>query len=201
MSIRTHTIPRKYLEYFGMIEDISLIWRYSVENYRWAPEPAPIKKVGRRVDFYTQAEEHQLNKIEDAALYPLDQLRIGQQLDDKGRLAVGIYLVAMLARVERTRNKMHDSLDKEITNVRSASKTFSTKWNVPEDFLLNYLDEKAKMLQEDPLRTRDSVLHRVLELPETLDHLMQMHWRVFDVTSSERFLTSDNPVFISELQA
>ena len=158
MTIRNHIVPRKYLTYFGMIQDSSLIWRYSIERLRWHQEPVSIRKASRRVDFYPPAVESQLTKIENRALRPLDQLRIGQQLDYDERLAVGIYVVTMIERVERTRVKKRDSLKEQIANVRSNSKGYATRIHVPEELLLNCLDEKEEMLQEDPLRTRDTVL-------------------------------------------
>ena len=64
--------------------------------------------------------------------------------------------------------------------------------------MLGHLDRIEESLEGDPLRTKDSLLHQVLELPKVLDHIIDMNWHVFTVESSERFLTSDNPVFISK---
>ena len=195
MAIHNHTTPREYLKHFATNDDPEKTWRYDIKDRKW--ELLPVEIVGQRSDFYSMEMEISLNsKIEAPAQSHFNRLRRGEQVDGAGRLAVARYVVNMATRVERTREKMADSLQREITQIMEAPEEWAIKWNVPEDILLDHLEQKEQSLLGDPLRTKDPVLRTVLELPNALALIMDMNWHVFAVDTIDRILTSDNPVFV-----
>ncbi len=194
--MHNHITPQAYLKHFSTIQNADLIWRFDRQESRW--EPVPLKRAGQRKDFLPPDEEDRLTGIENSASGPLNKLRERLGLDEGGRVAVGKYVAAMIARTERMRSRMADSLSEDIASARSDPELLAMQWNVPMAPMLGHLDRIEESLEGDPLRTKDSLLHQVLELPKVLDHIIDMNWHVFTVESSERFLTSDNPVFISK---
>ena len=103
----------------------------------------------------------------------------------------------MLARTERARSRMADSLSEHIASAKNNPERLATQWNVPVGPILHHLGKIEESLGDNPLRTKDPLLHRVLELPIVVDHIIEMNWQVFTAKSSERFLTGDSPVFVS----
>ena len=196
MSLHNHITPQEYLKHFATNQCRDRIWRYDKEKGTWGL--LPIKSAGQRKDFYPQAEEDRLTKIEQSALVPLDQLRERSQLNDDGRDAVGEYLAATIARTESIRLKMANYLAAGIADEKSDSEETARRWNVPVALVLEHLDTIEEGLEGDPFRTQEPLLHRVLELPEVLRYIVQMNWRVFTTDSPERFLTCDNPVFVGQ---
>ena len=137
-------------------------------------------------------------RIEQSALVPLDQLRERSDLDEGGRVAVGEYLSAMIARTERARLRMADYLSRDIASAKGDPELTAKQWNVPVAPMLDSLVKIEERLHDDPLRTTEPLLHQVLELPGVLDHIVEMHWEVLTAESSEQFLTCDNPVFVGQ---
>ena len=199
MSLHNHIIPQEYLKHFGTAKDPELVWRYDKQCGK--REQIPVKRVSQRKDFFSEVDERMLSEnVEGPALRHLNKLREGKQLDHHGRVAIGEYLTRMVARTERIRLKMAESLSKDVAEARSNPRLWAMRWGVPVEPMLKYLNEKGEGLQPDPLRTKEPLLHQVLDFPEVRDHLVGMNWQVFTTDSSERFLTSDNPVFIGRAQ-
>ncbi len=194
MSLHNHITPQEYLKHFAPSQYPEQIWRYDKQGD--APKLLPIKVAGQRKGFHPSKEERRLFGIERSALAALNQLRDHSKIDEVGRVAIGNYLATMMARTERTRFKMADYLSEDISSIRNHPESWAMKWNVPMKPMLKILGDIEENLQGNPLRTKETILNQALYLPEVLDHLVDMNWQVFTVTSSERFLTSDNPVFI-----
>ena len=197
MSLHNHIVPQEYLEHFGTTENSESIWRYDKRSARW--EQLPVKSVSQRMDFFSEEDERMLNeKVEGPAIRHLKKLRAGEQLNQGGREAIGEYIARMVARTERMRLKMANSLKQEVAGVEDNPGLWAMQWGLPVVPMLKHLSDISESLQTDPLRTKEPLLHRVLDLPEVRDNLVEMNWQVFTAVSSERFLTSDHPVFVSE---
>ena len=194
--MHNHITPQEYLKHFSTNQNSDLIWRFDRQESRW--ERVPVMRAGQRKDFLPLDEEKRLTKIEQSALGPLNQLRKRSRLSGGDRIAVGKYVAVMIARTERMRSRMADSLSEDIASAKSDPERLALQWNVPMAPMLDYLDRIEESLQDDPFRTKNPLLHQVLELPDVLDYIMEMNWQVFTVDSSERFLTGDNPVFIGK---
>ena len=194
--MHNHITPQEYLKHFSTNQNSDLIWRFDRQESRW--ERVPVMRAGQRKDFLPLDEEKRLTKIEQSALGPLNQLRKRSRLSGGDRIAVGKYVAVMIARTERMRSRMADSLSEDIASAKSDPERLALQWNVPMAPMLDHLDRIEESLKDDPFRTKNPLLHQVLELPDVLDYIMEMNWQVFTVDSSERFLTGDNPVFIGK---
>ena len=198
MAIHNHTTPREYLRHFASSADADKIWRYSLHEGVW--ELIPVANVGQRKDFYTAEEEVRLSKIEGSAIAPLRLLRAGQQLDHEGQRAVGVYLTTMIARVEHTRKKLPSYLRSEISamqsDIQENTDYWTEQWNLPASYMVKYLSDKHQSLTGDPLRIKDPIFSQIGVLPQVIEHITRMCWTALTSNSSDRFLTSDNPVFV-----
>ena len=87
-------------------------------------------------------------------------------------------------------------LSEDIADAKSDPELSAASWQVPVAPMLKYLGELEGRLSYDPLRTKDTLLHQVLDLQDVRDLIAGMNWQVFTAKSSEGFLTSDNPVFV-----
>lgn len=195
MSLHNHITPQEYLKHFAAYQYPERIWRYDKRGS--SPKLLPIKATGQRKDFHPLGEERRLFRIEKSASPALNQLRDHSQIDEVGRVAIGNYLATMLARTERTRSKMADYLSEDIASLKNDPEVPARMWKVPMEPMLKHLEElEERLLRDNPLRTKETILNQALYLPDVLDHIVDMNWQVFTAESSERFLTSDNPVFV-----
>ena len=194
MPIHNHITPQEYLKHFATSKCPDRIWRY--DKRKAFPELLPIIATGQRKDFYPSVEESRLSKIEQSALVPFNQLRGHLPISESGRVAAAHYLATMIARTERVRLKMAKYLSEDIANAKNAPELSAAKWNVPVAPMLEHFGELEEQLSYDPLRTKDTILHQVLEFPDVQDLIAEMNWQVLTANASEGFLTSDTPVFV-----
>ena len=194
MKIHNHITPQEYLKHFATKSNPELVWRFDIRKGIW--ESLPVRRAGQRKDFISPEDDHLLNEnVEGPAQSYLNKLRMGEHVDEDGRFAVSKYVVTMIARTERMRLRMADSLSQDIASVMNAPEATAIQWGVPVAPMRTHLSKIDEHLQVDPLRTKEPILRKVLDFPEVQDHIMKMNWHVLTTRFSERFLTSDNPVF------
>lgn len=197
MKIHNHITPREYLKHFATKDNPDLIWRFNIHKGKW--EELPIIRAGQRKDFFSPEVEQLLSEnIEGPAIPHLNKLREKQCVDVAGRLAVAQYITVMIARTERMRYGMSKSLSQEIDSVMNAPKLTAEQWGVPEGPMRTQLEKMKQGLAGNPLRTKEPLLRQILNLPDVQDHIIRMNWQVFAVDTTDRFLTSDHPVFVSK---
>ncbi len=197
MKIHNHITPQEYLKHFATKHNPDLIWRFNIRKGTW--EELPIMRAGQRKDFFPPELEQLLSeKVEGPAISHLNKLREKQCIDMAGRLAVARYVTVMIARTERMRMRMADSLSQDIGEALQDPEEAARKWNLPIAPMYMSLLRIEDSMQGDPLRTKEPALRHVLGLPGVLDHIMRMNWQVFTVDTADGFLTSDHPVFVSK---
>lgn len=156
-------------------------------------------RAGQRKDFFSPEFEQLLSeKVEGPAIPHLNKLREKQCIDVAGRLAVGRYVTVMIARTERMRMRMAKSMSQDIGKALQDPEEAARKWNLPIVPMYRGLRRIEDSMQGDPLRTKEPALRQVLWLSGVMDHIMRMNWQVFTADTTDRFLTSDHPIFVSK---
>lgn len=197
MKIHNHITPQEYLKHFATKHNPDLIWRFNIRKGTW--EELPIMRAGQRKDFFPPELEQLLSeKVEGPAISHLNKLREKQCIDMAGRLVVAQYVTVMIARTERMRMRMADSMSQDIGEALQDPEEAARKWNLRIAPMCMSLLRIEDSMQGDPLRTKEPALRQVLGLPGVLDHIMRMNWQVFTVDTADGFLTSDHPVFVSK---
>lgn len=195
MQIHNHITPQEYLSHFSAIDNPEMIWRFNVQRSIW--ENLPIKRAGQRKDFFSRKHDHSLNEnVEGPAIPHLNMLRTGKRIDSEGRIAVTQYVAVMLARTERMRLRMAGTLSQDLDRALQDPELIAKKLGFPVGPVRTGLREIEHRIQGDPLRTKEPVLRNVLWLPKVAAHIMQMNWHVVEIGTTDRFVTSDHPVFI-----
>ena len=196
-----HYVQQSYLRCFGTPEDPDKIWMYNKSSKEF--KRLPIKNVAQSSGFYSEEDERALSeKIEGPAQGPLEQLRNGQRLQVQGRLAVTVYLESMIKRVPHTRKKMLGMAPKEKTKLlaelRENPELLAPRFNLTSAELLRVMEQWEQKFDSKPLSIKDDIIRRQWFSLDVINCIFSMTWRVVQADESNRFLTSDNPVFFGQ---
>ena len=196
-----HYVPQHYLRHFATPEDPNNIWMYDKNSNEL--KQLPIKNVAQSKGFYSAQDERALSVgIEGPAQGPLDQLRNGQQIGVEGRRAVAVYLDSMLKRGPRTRRKMLEKAPQKkkelLASIRKSPNSRASKSNLTPAEPLHRVEQWEQEFDSNPLSLKDDLIRRQWVSPVVIGCISSMTWRVIKADDSNRFLTSDNPVFFFE---
>ena len=163
----------------------------------------PIKNVAQSSGFYSEEDERGLsNKIEAPAQSPLDKLRKGQQISVEGRRAVAVYLESMIKRVPHFRRWILEvapqEVDTLVTTIRENPEEWASRTNSSPEVLLQATEQWKQEFDSRPLSMKDDMIHRQWTSLIVIEHVFSMTWRIIKADDSNRFLTSDNPVFFDK---
>ena len=199
----THYIPQHYLKGFTDPHAPSLIWVYE----KGKPEPfrTNVKNIAHETDYYPDdVEQYLANTIEWPAQPVIDKIRKQELItpQDKARLAA--YMVVMLKRVPRSRERRREmspgiidsvfgDLEMQLAELLAAEPT--------NEVLLRRRDEVKQLRAKYEAEIPREIDHQLLP-PETsprlLAALQEMTWLFWVHDKEPVFLTSDNPVFYFE---
>ena len=171
----SHYVPQEYLRPFAPPSQPDQVWR--MDKLNGESKLLPIKNVGMEKDFYTGRYEDWLSlKVEGPAWGPRNELLRHEQIDLDGRRKLAILLYSMMVRGPRTRRILVEESIPRLAPEVALRLTVGDKTS----------GEIIRMLHSLP------VSDRVVAL------LSDMTWRVVTIKERghERFITSDNPVFI-----
>lgn len=196
-----HYVQQSYLRCFGTPEDPDKIWMYNKSSKEF--KRLPIKNVAQSSGFYSEEDERALSeKIEGPAQGPFEQLRNGQRLQVQGRLAVTVYLESMIKRGPHTRKKMLEMAPEEknklLAEIRENSELLAPKFNLTPAELLRKIEQWEQEFDSKPLSIKDDLIRRQWVSLDVINCIFFMTWRVIKANESDRFLTSDNPVFFGQ---
>ena len=199
-----HYVQQSYLRCFRTPEDPDKIWMYdkSLKKFKLLP----IKSVAQSSGFYSEKDERALSeKIEGPAQNPLEQLRNGRQLEVQDRQVVAVYLESMIKRVPHTRKKMleiaprvKNELLARIRDNPESLKSFASQYNLTQQELLHTIKHWEQKFDSKPLSIQSNMIRRQWISPVVNYYIFSMTWRVLTADDSNRFLTSDNPVFFDK---
>ncbi len=198
-----HYVPQYYLKGFTEPHAPAFIWVYDKVTARIFR--TNVKNVAHETDYYPDdVEQYLANSIEGPAQSVIDKIRQHEPLTphDKARLAA--YMVVMLKRVPRSRQRRRERSPVVIASVFGSVE-----------------EQLADLLAEEPanevlLRRREEVIQLrakyEAEVPREIDYqllppetsprllavLQEMTWHYWTYDKEPAFLTSDNPVFYFE---
>ena len=192
-----HFVPQEYLRQFAVEDDPERIWMLDKSERSF--KLLPIKSVAQAPGFYFDEDERALNeRVEAPAHGPLKKLRDGEDVTKDERRIVAEYLQVLLSRVPKSRAHRHDLLRRELpTMVAKVEEELWESGQVPEQhrgLVTAVIDDWRTA---DPADLPDAELRELTErqwvLPEVVEHLCKMTWRILVSNSENAFLTSDNP--------
>ena len=199
-----HYVPQHYLRCFATPDTPDHIWMYDKNSKEF--KKLPIQKVAQSKRFYSEEDERALSEnIEQPAQAPLEQLRKGQPIDDRGRRAVTVYLESMIKRGPHTRNSMlkiaPQAKDKLLARIRGNPELLASlalMCNLTQEEVLHGVEQWEQKFDSEPLSERDDLIRRQWSSLVVLDCIFSMTWRVVRADDSHYFITGDNPVFFDE---
>lgn len=197
-----HFLPQEYLRQFAVDGDPERIWM--LDKSERAFKLLPIKSVAQAPGFYFDEDECALNEqVEVPSHQPLRKLRDGQDVTKDERGIVAKYLQALLIRVPKSRAHRRDVLTRELpTMVAKVEEELWGSGRVSEQYREQVTAVIDRWRPDDPEDLPDGGLRELTErqwiLPEVVEQLRQMTWRVIRSDNKNAFLTSDNPFHYSE---
>ncbi len=167
----------------------------------------PIKRLAQTKDFYTPAYERWINEyVEGPAWGPLDQLVRQEHVDQAGRERLAIFVASMLTRGPQTRRIILDRMIPETaprvaSEYKDAISAIEGLSSEQQEYWIGVIEDWEKMtLEEGPSEEVDLAI-RSPDIPRKAAAVVSaMAWRVITVPQGyqDRFITSDNPVFIDD---
>ena len=196
-----HYLPQHYLRCFSTPDNPDYIWMYDKSSKEF--KRLPIQNVAQSSEFYSEEDERALSeKIEQPAQAPLKQLRKGQQVDVRGRLAVTFYLESMIKRVPHIRNSMLEIAPQAKANllaeIRGNPESLASRSNLTQAQVLHQIDQWEHEFDSNRLSGRDDLIRRQWSTRALIECIFSMTWRVIRADGSHHFLTGDNPVFFDK---
>jgi hypothetical protein len=199
-----HYNPRKLLEGFCHPDTPGIIWQYDKKTGK-VSNPA-IGKAAREQGYYSREVEDLLAKqIEHPAHRAVERLRGGEQIDERGRAHLAVYIPTMLKRGPKYRRDglalMPAVLNDTVMNLKAAIEVLGKAQGVEQaliDAKLADADVAKEKLSKQPPPEVIEQLRIPWPQPEMVQAIHSMTWRFIKTAGPSYFLTSDNPAHLIE---
>lgn len=197
-----HFLPQEYLHQFAVDYDRDRIWMLDKSERSF--KLLPIKNVAQARSYYFDEDERALNeRVESPAHRPLRKLLARQDVTKDERRTVAQYLQVLLGRVPKSRAQRRDVLRRELpAMVEKAGEELLGSNQMLEsdrDRVSVVLDRwRPDDLEDLPNGELRELTDRQWVLPEVVEHLYKMTWRILVSNNENAFLTSDNPFHFFE---
>lgn len=199
----THYIPQHYLKGFTDPNAPSLVWAY--ERGKHKPFRVSVTNIAHETGYYPDdVEEYLANTIEWPAQPVIDKIRRQEMITRQDKALLAAYMVVMLKRVPRSRERRREMSPRVIESVFGDLETQLADLLTAEptnEVLLRRRDEvkqlRAKYEAEFPCEIDYQLLPPETS-PRLLAALQEMTWLFWVHDKEPVFLTSDNPVFYFE---
>jgi hypothetical protein len=226
-----HKVPRYYLKGFVERESEPFLWVYRKGfqykpgriRYKYNPYRDSINFVGAEIDYYASANrdgvvdyetfENILERLEKPADPVIKKIRDRQMITMDEKVILASYIVLMLKRVERRRQKAARMWPSFLEEFESSSDLLRAvavleRDTAPDDTrtlerLKKVRAEIERVLGEykaNPSNVPSEILHKSMISPGSrlVPTISQMNWQFLVAPGGSEFLTSDNPVFFFE---
>ena len=211
-----HVTPKLYLKGFVIKKDDPSIWVYKRDNqYNPGddqtinnPYKDSIKNAGVERDFYANPKadgtqdfetfENKLELLEKPADPIFQKIRARQVITEEEKCLFSCYIIQMYRRVLSGREKVKKLL---ATQTYEPSKEFFEKTNLPDTpemrAELKIISDNMKQKPGFDIQAHNRI---TAATPDSfmIEALQKMIWTFYIPPAPHAFLTSDNPVFISE---
>ena len=202
-----HYVPQKYLQGFAADADCVTIWQYDRKAQAYCDRPAAIKNVLQPKAFYSPEDETKLAElVEKPANIVMRKIHNGDYtLDNAERSALSLYMLTMIKRVPKFRQKgvaaAPGVLTKVVSEIKGIIEELNRAGKNDSAIISRRMDEIEAV--EEKFKS---------ELPEEIQCQMRSPWPSFDLVTlvhnmdwqlvtaphGEFFVTSDNPMFFFE---
>ena len=202
-----HYVPQQYLRAFAADAGCVAIWQYDRKAQTFCEKPAAIKNVLQPRAFYSPEDETKLGElVEKPANIVMRKILNGDySLDNAERSALSLYMLTMIKRVPKFRQKGEAVAPGVLTKVVSETKEVIDELN-----RLGRIDSAVASRRMDELNAFEEKFKN--ELPEEIQSQMRSPWPSFELVTivhnmdwqlvaapdGEFFVTSDNPMFFFE---
>ena len=196
--MRTHTVAQFYLRSFQAKP--GRIWKYDIQAGRW--QPASIKKHAEALeDFYQPVLEDQLQKLEDRAAPAIKRLvseRLPMLWQEQERRSVSEFLAVQAARTPKFfRELVHPATQVALEKAYCRGDMDDQEYSDACEKLGNLMEgSEARTLT----RPGADVVNQLIE--EWTQSFCRAGWAIVEPSvelDRFQFLTSDNPVILSQL--
>lgn len=200
----SHFIPQEYLRAFTHPSCPNALWQFDKDTQTFSAQPASIKRIAQQRSFYDDDTERKLNElVEIPGNQVLRKLRSGDlDLTDEERLNLSVYIATMLTRVPHHRAKAEEmapkSLAKVTAELREEIKAQEEAGRISPETAARGLAETDAAESRYSAELPDNVRAQIRSPWPTermVDMVYGMHWRFVFATSSQGFVTTDNPAF------
>jgi hypothetical protein len=194
-----HFVPRFYLSGFATTD---AIWAYDKKAER--AFPTRVKSIANETSMYSdEVESYLANDIEHPALPAITRIRARQPLSENQRAALAKYIIALWKRVPKARTRVLNSIPQVADEVEQElnagiQRLVDQDPSLTERAAARRL-EIAAAIEREKAAPDPKIWQQSLQSPtdhKVVDALLSMNWLF--LSSSEQFLTSDNPVFFFE---
>lgn len=202
---RHHYIPQYYLKGFSVPEN-EKIWVYDKENKQKKPFNTNVKNAAVEKDFYKlnmyegdddtkSLEQYFANEIEGPTNPILNKIREGKKIDRLEKYMLAYYMYSTILRIPAAKEdakKILPEVEKPI--LEEAYQIIDNYIKERPDQSKSNLQKAARGFIRAQIDNPSPIFMAPPKFPKILPVIMKMNW-YFLCTTSDHFLTSDNPVF------
>src|SRR5690349_25177171 len=122
-----HYVPRQHLRRFHIDGKPEAVWMYDKKHRRWS-DPA-VSRIANEPDFYSPDVEKGLaQEIEKPGNIVIDKLLRGDDLTNKDRSELSLYMLIMATRGPRHRKKVTDVASKALREIAEEVRSEIEAW-------------------------------------------------------------------------
>jgi len=198
-----HWVPKYYLKGFATEDTDDRLWQFDKERGVFSTAPIPAAQIAQQRKYNESGIENDLaNEIENPANPVLNKLRQGQQITNSEKRVFAEYLACMLYRVPNNRavtSAMYPQvLEGLLDDVSSAIDGMKMRGASPMKVALRraeLIDAERNLRRTMPPEAINAINNPFPEGNIT-EAIVAMNWYLIEAIGEQRFVTSDDPMFV-----
>jgi hypothetical protein len=198
-----HWVPQHYLKGFAVEGTADRLWQFDKRAKSFSAAPIPAIQVAQQKRYNEQAVENALtNEVENPANPILDKLREGRKITSAEKRVFSQYLGTMLLRVPNSRRvatgMYPEVLSELLSDVSGAIDLMREHGASPLQIALRraeLIDAQQKFEAEMPSEAVEAIKNPFPH-EDVIRGLFAMNWYLVKATGTQRYVTSDDPMFV-----